>query len=85
MHSRRSHGYQAADDNRSQQLTKGWLMSSSSVTISARFPQGLLDEAQQRAEQSDRTLSSLLRISLRERLEREADHDHTDRERSVSE
>jgi predicted transcriptional regulator len=53
------------------------LSSNSSVTISARFPSELIREAQQAAEQEDRSVSWLLRQSLKERLAREADSERT--------
>ncbi len=46
-------------------------MSNGSVNISARFPAELVERAQEEAEREDRSLSQLLRLALRERLERE--------------
>ena len=53
----------------------------SSVFVSARFPQELVSEAQQRAELEDRSLSSVIRLAVQRYIADDAEqhppHPHT--------
>jgi Ribbon-helix-helix protein, copG family len=59
------------DDTGANHRMKGWLVSSHSVNISARFPESLIREAQRLSEEEDRSVSWQLRQALKERLERQ--------------
>jgi predicted transcriptional regulator len=59
------------------------LSSHSSVTISARFPSDLIAEAQRLAEIEDRSVSAVLRESLRERLQQHTAHERQPTERTA--